>query len=169
MTYSNKDKLILMFGLTQVIKWSDIDGERQDTPNMDARITEALQDTDDYINERLADNGYTVPFTSVPRRIVSLATLGTGVYLYDNRISKDGGNSQRDEVSRPRKKFDQTIRQLLNGQLKLIHPTSGEIIEKSSATHPVLIKESCAKSCCLDPYCGVCGCFTCICSSNVWS
>jgi phage gp36-like protein len=157
-----------MFGYTQIIKWSDIDGERQDTPTMEDRIQEALIDADDYINERLADNGYVVPFTSVPRRIVSLATLYAGIYLYDNKLKGGAMNEARDEVARPRRRFNMVLKQILDGRLLLLHPLSGEVITKTSATTPIIpgTTLSCNDDCCIE-----CGHFliSCICASHVWS
>lgn len=166
MTYSTKDKVILMFGFSQLLKWSDIDGERQDSPMLDARIADALQDADDYINERLVNNGYIVPFATnaVPRRIVNLATLYAGIYLYDSKVKGGADNPSRDEVSRARKRFNMLIRQILNGQLKLIHPTSGEAIEKESSLAPSIAESSSS----LSTWCNVCCCNICCCDPSVY-
>lgn len=137
MAYSSRDKLIVMFGLTQLIKWADIDGERQDHPIIQERINEALEDADSFINERLADNGYDVPFAApFPRRIISLATLYAGIYLYDMKLKGGAENSARDEVARPRKRFNTMLRQILDGQIHLLNPLSGEVIAKHSGYHP---------------------------------
>lgn len=147
MAYSTLEKLELMFGRANIQRWADLDGDRNAVAIAE-RVTERLLESEEYINERMVQGRYTVPFSPVPRRIVVMTTLFAGVLLYDGRQIA-GSREMRDEVVRHRKEFTKYLREILRGQLKLIHPTSGEAITPSDSITPTVVDSG--------YYCASCG------------
>lgn len=144
-----------LYGCTNVQRWADLDNTKQQNAIRD-RIELAIVNAEDYIDSRLLNGKYAIPFAAVPRQVKFLTALYTGVLLYDGRQVLDAGEG-RDQVSRQRKMFDTYIRRILAGQIKLIHPTTGLELAQQSITHPITVTDQLS-----------CGCYKhCICNCNI--
>lgn len=173
MTYADQNNLYVMFGKANIDMWADLDNT-QNTLFINERITWALELADEYINGRLIYRRYVLPFAIVPRFITYLATLFAGILLHDGRLIKESTGIPVDEVSRVRKEFAKGIRQILNGQLTLLHTTTGEPLEANSPLSPDVAHN--VDECELlivsgvvigqrSRLCASCWCHTCVCRS----
>ena len=139
--YSSRLQLEIMFGCVNIQKWADLDG-KNNSNDVEERINFYLDQAEEYINSRLVNGKYAIPFVSVPKFITYLTTMCAGIYLYDGRQVRDSENT--DQVSRHRKMFKTYIRQLVAGQILLLDLMSGEPLEFQSETapHPVCFETS---------------------------
>lgn len=162
--YTDRDKIELVFGSIALDKWCDLDGDKQSN-KIENRVDWASELATEYLNGRFARGRYTIPFTAVPKTIIHLATLLAGILLHDGRAMA-GTDKGRDEVSRQRKMFHSMLRQVGNGQLKLLHPTTGEELELTCEVVPVANTTAIASEYVVDAdCCSECYCHTCICPS----
>lgn len=87
MAYATQTDIEEIFGVPNVKKWADRDGDGVEA-NITARITKALAYADVTINDRLRDSQYTViPFTDspLPESVVDVAAKLAAIWLYENR------------------------------------------------------------------------------------
>jgi phage gp36-like protein len=106
-------------GKASVKQWADLDNLDDETAISD-RITWASEYAFDRINAKLHQGAYTIPFEVVPNLIKNMAAAYAGVVLYDNRRVADTEETDEDFVDVFRLHFDQDIKDLLSGKLRLI-------------------------------------------------
>lgn len=155
--YANRANVELLFGTVALAKWADLDNDKNPV-TIDARITWACETATEYVNSRLKSGRYDVPFTSVPKMIVHLTALYAGILLYDGRLIL-GDSSTTDQVSRHRRDLDKKLRQILAGQLKLLHPTTGDLLESNAELHPSIADMETED----ETSCSTCQCYHCTC------
>lgn len=138
--YCAKSDVAKVYGTKSVEKWAELDGD--ESPNtISERIAWACTLATEYVNSRLMRTHYEVPFTNVPVMIVNITAMYAGVLLCDGRRVIDA--DQPDEVRRQRKDVDRYIRQILKGQLKLLHPTTGaelDVIVDYQSPHVIAVQ-----------------------------
>lgn len=137
--YCTSADLYNMYGELNIQKWADLDNTKN-PDTVDTRVAWACEFATEFINARLVRGKYAIPFTSVPKTIVFITTLQAGIMLYDGRRVVSDRN--RDEVGIQRKQLNTYLRQILAGQLKMIHPTSGEELTTQSETVPAALDET---------------------------
>ena len=143
MSYALDQDLYNTFGQKNIEKWADLDND-EDAGVIATRIAWAIEAADVYIDSRL-QHRYEVPFESIPKIIVLMSSLYAGVLLYDGRMVLQG-STVRDEVATQRKMFDKYLHQILRGQLRLLHPLSGELIALRSENTPFITTQNSSES-----------------------
>lgn len=155
--YAARTNLELLFGTVSLAKWADLDNNKNPV-TIDERITWACETATEYVNSRLKSGRYDVPFSSVPKIIVYITAMYAGILLYDSRLIL-GDSTTVDQVSRHRKEFEKKMRQILAGQLKLLHPTTGDLLDSNAELHPSVAD--------MEPEdetdCPTCQCYSCTC------
>lgn len=131
--YCTSADLYQAFGEANINRWADLDNEG-DITTIAARITWAIALACEYIDSKLVTGHYVVPFTTVPKLVVHLNALYAGILLYDARLIVD---TDKDQVSRQRKTFNNWIRQIQRGQLKLVD-TSGAPLTVQDLQYPTV-------------------------------
>lgn len=131
--YATRADLNNMYGKINIDIWADLDNNKVGS-DVSARVTWALEQATEYINSRLVNGKYEIPFATPPKFIVFLTTLYAGLILYDGR-QMINATTPRDQLSRQRNTFKVYMRQLLGGQIKLLDATSGDAIESTCETH----------------------------------
>src|SRR3990172_4152984 len=124
-SYPTQITIELVHGARNIQIWADLDNSKNSI-TVKNRVEWAAKLATEYVNGRFALNRYEVPFIAVPKMIIHISSLLAGVLLYDGRTQSD---QIRDMVLPKRKEFRRLMREILSGQLKLIHPTSSEPIE----------------------------------------
>jgi len=133
MAYCDETDLYQAFGEANINRWADLDNNADLTVIAD-RIDWAMDLAYEYINAKLVRGHYELPFDTPPLIIIHLNALYAGILLYDARLMID---SDKDQVSRQRKTFNNWIRQILRGQLKLVD--SNDVpLEVQSLQYPVM-------------------------------
>lgn len=83
-----------IFGVFNVSKWADIDGQTHPVAII-ARITEALTLITEEIDDILRGGPYTIPFTVVPSMIKRICATLAGIWLYEARgVTDTDANGQ---------------------------------------------------------------------------
>lgn len=173
--YPTKATVELVHGANNIARWASLDNDKNRS-NIEDRVNWAAEIATEYVNGRLILGRYNLPFAATPKMIIFLSSMLAGILLYDGRLTVAG--SSRDEVYHKRKEFYRILRQILSGQLKLLHPTTGEIIESDCETAPLTLSST--TYLCVDliyqrfrvpvfnipsAWCNECCCHTCICRS----
>lgn len=87
--YCERSDIEDVYGAKNIEAWADLDNDR-DAGKIAARVSRALKYAMTEINDVLRSGLYAVPFTApVPRAIVDISALLAGVWLYENRGTKD--------------------------------------------------------------------------------
>lgn len=112
------------YGQQSIQRWADLDNSGNTTV-ISTRISWAIDLATEYINSRMVNNYYDVPFSSVPQLVVDMTAMLAGIYLHDGRavVSME---DMRDSVKFHRKHFDKLLKQILSGQITLINPSTQE-------------------------------------------
>jgi len=121
MTYASRYTLNTVFGRANIDKWADLDNDG-DEDKIEARILAVLDQADEEVNDRLRRGPYTVPFTSPSAKIVRVATLFAGVFLYEARGVQDFDQETHKAVHRlayQKTEAETTCRKILSGQFVL--------------------------------------------------
>jgi phage gp36-like protein len=169
--YVTAAQIELVNGTINTRIWADLDNNKN-AITIAARITWAAELSTEYLNGRLSLSRYAVPFIAVPKMITHMCAILSGILLYDGRVIV---TEMRDQVAPKRKEFRRLIRELLSGQLRLTHPTTGDPIECTSYTAPFVgtnpsenvgYKKYCIS---IPNCCHTCCCHSCICDKlNSW-
>lgn len=98
MSYAGRSDVEDIFGVNNVKKWADIDGDGV-AATITARITRALEFANGHIDDRLRSGPYAVPFsTPYPVSLIDAAAKIAGVWLYEGRgitdFDSETGRSQ---------------------------------------------------------------------------
>lgn len=83
MAYCTRADLETKFGKANVLKWADLDGNKDQT-DISARITAAIAEADREIDMVLAGR-FDVPFGTVPGQVLDLSVRLAAAALYDGR------------------------------------------------------------------------------------
>lgn len=112
--YCVREDVENVYGKTNVIKWADLDGDRESSL-IGARISTMIGLADNEINCRLRAGAYKIPFTLVPyeRVLVDLSARLAGVVLYECR-GPTNADSDRNKVQWHRKRVEETIDGLMS-------------------------------------------------------
>jgi len=174
--YCTQSDIEMTHGERNIIVWSDLNNDRNSII-IKNRINWAAELATEYINSRMIMRRYTLPLSATPIIIKHMASLLAGILLHDGRPMIE---NMRDQCSGKRKEFRRLLRELLSGQLRLIHPTSGEVIESNCKDFPMTEKqgdeeygtsgENCytipgSGMCSTKWCCPTCRCHSCICQS----
>lgn len=124
LNYTTRLSIENVYGKRNVEKWADLNND-SDPTFITNRIVWAGEMATEYINSWLAQGKFTTPLVDVPRLIINIASMLAGVMLHDGRTIV---SSEPDQIGRQRKQVDKQLRQILSGQLRLLHPASGEPI-----------------------------------------
>lgn len=135
MPYATKQQIEYIYGAENIRSWADLDGTKNAEASSD-RIDYILEQAEEFVNSRLVLGKYAIPFTSVPKLISHLTAMLAGVMLYDGRQVVSATN--RDQVSRQRQDVHKLINKITAGQIRLIHPLSGEAIEPEAYNAPFI-------------------------------
>jgi phage gp36-like protein len=91
MPYSTKTDIEYIFGVANVITWSQLDRNVQ---TADAtRIALAIQNADDEIDSIFYGSRYIVPFSGTNVKVTDWSAKLAGVWLYTSRAVNNGGRS----------------------------------------------------------------------------
>jgi phage gp36-like protein len=120
MPYSVRADIEAQYGQSNVEKWADLDGLRR-TATIDARIAWAIENADSYIDDRLREGPYVLPFASTPTRIKFMSARLAGVMLYESRgaVDFDADGKAQDQLRWQRSSVDRDIRDILSRRLRL--------------------------------------------------
>lgn len=88
MAYIVKADIENIFGVENVAKWADLDGDSVQS-KIDARVEESITAAEDDCNSSLDGGPYTIPFSSAPTLIKTICAKLAGVWLYDVRGTDD--------------------------------------------------------------------------------
>ncbi len=165
--YTDRLKLEWIFGRVNLQKWADLDNDRNSEFIRD-RITWSCEVATAYINGRMANGRYSVPFTNPDKNIIHLTGLFAGTILYDGRANKSG-DTVRDELSIQRKSARRLLHEILTGQLKLYDGISGELLDLTCGNVPFVGGRSTISSYTLNPFYISCNCNGRWCSSCVYN
>ena len=137
--YCTATDMELIYGPKNIKRWADLDNDEV-AATIAARKAWACELATEFVNSRLLNGPYEIPFTSVPTMIVNLTAMYAGILLYDGRqvVSSE---EPHDQVSRQRKDFDRYLRQIFKGQLKLLDPTSGDQLTITSKNYPFTVAD----------------------------
>lgn len=120
--YCEKSDIEDVFGITNVAKWADLDGEG-DSEAIEGRIDKACAVASSYVDSALRDSVYALPLADaedeIPLEIVDVAANLAGVWLYENRGTQDVNNETgkgEHRLSFNRKRAEQTLREIRRGQ-----------------------------------------------------
>lgn len=128
MAYATRTNLENLFGLSNVTKWADIEGDGV-AATITARITLALDNADTEINDRLRDGRYAIPIVSnpLPLGLVDTAARLAGVWLYESRgvvdMDLDTGRPIH-KLQWHAKRAENWIKKVKTGVLKLSEATT---------------------------------------------
>lgn len=133
--YATKTDLFNVYGEVNITKWADLDNDRNPQTVLN-RVNWALLQATEWVNSRLMNGHYALPFACAPKLIVLITAMQAGLLLYDARqiVSADG----KDPMSRQRKTLDRYIRQIHSGQLKLLDAVSGAALDTLAAQTPTI-------------------------------
>lgn len=163
--YTDATQIQRIYGVNNVNKWADLDND-EDSSKIAARIAWACEMSTNYMNGRLAQGKYEVPFTDedhLPKLLVLLTSMLAGLMLFDGRLVVSS-DPPYDSLARQRKDFRKYLRELLSGQIKLIDPYDDSIIDPSSLTVPSVASDiEYQSSLSAYDYCGCCFNRPCIC------
>lgn len=181
MAYALRQDLVHHFGETNIVQWANIDND-DNVDTIRDRINWSLEIAEAFVNARLILSRYPAPFDYAPRIITFQTGLLAGITLYDGRAIASTESSQRDKVLRHRKAYNSTMKQILNGQLRLVSLFSGEPIETTSKNFPFtsgsstpITRELTIRNI-FNNFFGIgfcsgirnCCCHTCVCRSIIW-
>ena len=126
--YCTRAQIEDVFGVTNVKLWADLDNDQDDTTITD-RITRAIADMTDLIDNEMREAPYPIPFTDIggspatPVLIRQIAVKLAAVDLYEARGVQDFETNSAGEpfhrLTWHRKAAMEFIRRLKTGQLKL--------------------------------------------------
>lgn len=134
--YSMRKDIELIFGVENVTRWADPENSA-DTALIEDRIDWANQQAEYYVNGRLKNGRYAIPFTKPCVQIVVLISASfAGAFLYDTRRVVD---TQGDEIAAQRRNAEMWINQILNGQLRLVDACGDELSSKKN--YPIASKD----------------------------
>jgi hypothetical protein len=141
--YCEQEDLELMYGVSNIRKWADLDNNG-DEDIIVARIDWSCETSTEYINSRLMNGPYEIPFSTgsggtLPIIIINLAAMYGGMLLYDGRQVVSAKSDERDQLSRQRKDFDRFIRQIFKGQIKLLDPNTQEELPLRDKRYPFVV------------------------------
>ena len=130
------------FGKDNIRKWADLDGDDV-TADIEARITNAIQVAEEYINAELKGGPYEIPFTgTVPFLIQDLATRLAAWFLYSPRGIEDVDNTQvLNQVLMWKKYVDQQLRRIHSGNIKFT-----DVTPKATVTYPQVVESDSSSS-----------------------
>lgn len=126
MKYATKDDLFIRFGKSNIVQWSDVENN-QDETEIDRRIAWSIEQAEEEINERLRESPYQFPLTEkIPLSIRKTCSEIAAIYLYDSRRINDDKEGL-DELSMIREGIDEYFRQIIGGKRILDLPRSTDI------------------------------------------
>jgi hypothetical protein len=135
MAYCEQIDLENIYGNININRWADADGRGI---NNSDRITWAMTFATNYVDSRLANGPYDVPFSSpYPQMIVDITALYAGILLHDTRqisVSSD----DKSEIQRQRRDFERFIHQILRGQMRLLD-SSGDQLDLNAKAYPEVV------------------------------
>lgn len=125
-TYTTRTYLERMFGIANITDWADLENDG-DTAKITAVVDDAIERASEWIDTRLREGPYTVPFSDDPGQpafIREIATRLAGCNLYENRGVQDvAGESQSGapthRLSWHRQKAEHDLTALLQGRMTL--------------------------------------------------
>lgn len=118
--YCTRQDVELVFGMTSVITWADVDN----TGNMDFiddRVTTMIALAHEQTNDALRQGGYALPFAAPrPASLTYNVAALAGVLLYESRGAIDSDSEDgTHRLSSFRKRWEKYIKQLLSQQVRL--------------------------------------------------
>ncbi len=119
--YAERTDIELAFGSDNVEKWADVNNNDNSTEIAD-RICWALKNSHFYINDKMTDGLYSIPFVlPYPVQIIMCCAKLAAVYLYDSRGITDmqENGQEKNQMSFFRKECTEYLRGLLAGRYKL--------------------------------------------------
>lgn len=116
MAYAVRADVEMEFGITNVKKWADNENLADDA-YIAARVTAKLTEAEAYINSRLLDGPYPIPFTPVPDLIKAYTAKYAGFLLYTSRGVRDG-NPDNNELIYVQKEVNEFIAQVKRGLIR---------------------------------------------------
>lgn len=127
-----------VYGKVNVDRWADINNDANVT-TIATRRSWALSIATEEIQSLLAGGKYDTSFSSVPKFIVFLTAMKAGILLYDSRSVLNAIDVE-DRFTRYHKEFKRYVRKIKSGQMKLLHPTSGEELENQCPAYPSAVE-----------------------------
>lgn len=88
MAYIVKADIEAIFGVENVKKWADLDGDNIQS-KIDARVVVAITAAEDDCNSSLESGPYIIPFAVAPTIIKTICAMLAGVWLYNVRGTDD--------------------------------------------------------------------------------
>jgi hypothetical protein len=123
---TSRQDLDNIFGRDSVTKWADINN-KNDPDEINTRIAWARGLAFAYVNSRLRDGPYAVPFTApYDPVIVDLEARQSGILLYDGRRHVDSEGNDDADSDMHRSKVEAMINQLITGIVRLDIETVSE-------------------------------------------
>jgi len=119
MAYAARSDVEDVFGVSNVSTWADLDND-EDSDKITARITRALTWAEAYIDGRLLNGPYGIPFSSAPTVITDATATFAGVWLYEGRGVDDYDASkgkQSHNLQWHRQRAEDVLNKVLDGRL----------------------------------------------------
>ena len=135
MSYASRSDLELVYGKSNIEKWADIDNDG-DPVAIDARITWALEEADDRVDNRMLEGPYVIPFNPVPRSVVNIAARLAGYYLYESRGMTDPDDTAKNQVKPLRGYAEQQLDDMLSNRIRL------DAARTANTTYPTIPSET---------------------------
>ena len=125
--YSNLNDLYCLFGISNIRTWADLSGDKNPA-DINQRIAQMTTLADNYINSRLLDGPYQIPFEKPTNKtIVDLSARLTGTMLYDDRGVTDS-DSEKHELIYHKEIVERYISWILSRKMRLDRATVIESI-----------------------------------------
>lgn len=123
--YCTREQIEARYSAAQVRKWAVLDGESGDSL-VDARITDAIETAESFINARLAGGPYSIPFASVPKLIESICIdiAASIIYMARGTIEVDADLRPIDRMSAIRREAERLLDMIRRGSLQLDLPSA---------------------------------------------
>ena len=121
--YCEDEDLYLAFGEANVRKWGDVDNT-DSAESIDARLLWARESATEWIDDRLRNGPYEIPFTAgsgeeLPRSIVRMTAYLTGSILYEARGLIDMGDDKENSLRWAEKKVESWCRDIIARRIRL--------------------------------------------------
>jgi len=130
MAYATRADIENIFGKSNVEQWADLDNLKVQV-DITARITTALADAVEFVDDTLRAGPYALPLTGTHATLKRLTAILAGVRLYEAR----GVQDINDVTGQPIHKYvwhkqdaDRTLKRILAGQLRLDEPDEASMV-----------------------------------------
>lgn len=137
-SYASRADVETAFGKSNVKKWADVNNDGNGA-DVEARVTWALESAYEYVNDRLREGPYTIPFVidgTLPKTIVRMCAAYAGVLLYESRgiVDVDADGRAMHALKWHKDWVEDMIKKIHARQIKFL-------LTKTYKDYPVIVRE----------------------------